>query len=39
VAGYRAEDIVDSEVELPDQHLAEFLIALGAALRQEELSL
>jgi MSHA biogenesis protein MshI len=39
VDGYRTEDIVSSDVEIPDQHLAEFLIALGGALRQEEVSL
>ena len=39
VQGYRAEDVVASEVEIPDQHLAEFLIALGGALRHEEVSL
>lgn len=39
VNGYRPENIVDSDVELPDEHLAEFLIALGGALRQEEVSL
>lgn len=39
VAGYSVDEIVDREVEVPDQHLAEFLIALGGALRQEEISL
>lgn len=39
VEGYRPEDVVDSDVDLPDQHLSEFLIALGGALRQEEVSL
>lgn len=39
VDGFRAEDVVASEIDLPDEHLAEFLIALGGALRQEEVSL
>lgn len=39
VGGYRPEDVVASEVDLPDEHFAEFLIALGGALRQEEVSL
>ncbi|WP_147306601.1 MULTISPECIES: type IV pilus biogenesis protein PilM [unclassified Wenzhouxiangella] len=39
VTGYRAEDVVTSEVELPNEYLAELLIALGGALRHEEVSL
>lgn len=39
VEGFRAEEVVETDVEIPDQHLAEFLIALGGALRQEEVSL
>ncbi|WP_376695297.1 pilus assembly protein PilM [Wenzhouxiangella sp. EGI_FJ10305] len=39
VDGYQPENVITSEVELPNQHLAEFLIALGGALRQEEVSL
>lgn len=39
VSSYRAEDVVATETDLPDEFLAEFLIALGGALRQEEISL
>jgi MSHA biogenesis protein MshI len=39
VAGYEPEAVVAIETELPDEHLGELLIALGGALRQEEISL
>lgn len=39
VQSYRPEDVITSEVDLPNEHLAEFLIALGGALRHEEVSL
>ncbi|HSH26822.1 MAG TPA: pilus assembly protein PilM [Wenzhouxiangella sp.] len=39
VDGYRAEDVVSTEIDLPDRFHAQFLIALGGALRQEEVSL
>lgn len=39
VAGYRAEEVVSSNLELPEEHQSELLIALGGALRQEEVSL
>lgn len=39
VQGYPAENVISSEIDLPDEFFAEFLIALGGALRQEEVSL
>lgn len=39
VEAYRAEDVVALDCSLPETHPAELLIALGGALRQEEISL
>ncbi|MEE4304866.1 MAG: pilus assembly protein PilM [Wenzhouxiangella sp.] len=39
VDGYWVEDVVSTEIDLPDAFLSEFLIALGGALRHEEVSL
>lgn len=39
VFGYRPEDVVEPDVDVPDEFAGEFLIALGGALRQEEVSL
>jgi MSHA biogenesis protein MshI len=39
VLAYRAENVVDCDTPLPDEGAAEFLLALGGALRHEEISL
>ncbi len=39
VDGYRPDDVVEAETDVPDEYVGEFLVALGGALRQEEVSL
>ena len=39
VDGYRPDDVVEADADAPDEYLGEFLVALGGALRQEEVSL